>query len=801
MRAATRGEKLPEAERSDAAPRGRRLPVLSALAGPLLIVGAVITVYHAYVFNDVLTSRHIDMLAYYLPNYCFLGETLRAGHIALWNPYTLGGTPFAADPLSGWMYLPAMLVFAALPCGAAMRVFIVLQPIVAGLGMYWFLRGESLSRIAATMGGLILALSIAGSLFGLTLAFAGMLAWLPVMLGSESRCFRTRTWPRRLGWCVVTAVAWGQIVASFLPVGVLLGSVALVGYGVARTVVEVRSGRLPLAASVTLGAIVGASVATINLAYLLPRLAYVPRTSLSLGYEQLQQLEDRLSHLPLPIQLPGSHMAAWPLKLVASPGMYLGGISIVLAFAAWGTKRLRPIVVALALFGALGYLLTLHGFVESLGRLVGSRVGSFLVHNGGRSLFAVVFALAALAGFGMQAWLETNSVRGRSILLLPGVAMLAVVPLAAGIGPSHLLLPLIAGGAGLVLLIAAAKRTSLAVVIPALLAVELCVNALVGQGSPTPSDIGIRYPDILSSQPSPNVDATAYLSPNSLVASLQQPGFGRYMRLDPVHVSNSGYLYSQAPAKWGSLANQRAMLFHLEDVQGYTSVQLLRYWSFVRAVTSRQLNYNADVFPDPPPIALDLLQVNGLVVPTSDPPPLQLPVRPVAQDEGWTLERLEQPFPRVSVIPTWRVVSSGDQALQAITAPGFDPGSTVVLERSPGFEPPAQPPSQAGSATYEPIGLQSAQISVNTPSPSIVLVRTPYDQNWHASVDGEPAQVLPADYVAQGIPVPAGNHTIVLSYTDPSIGYGLAGTAAAIGALLAAAITFGLRARKTHRRS
>jgi hypothetical protein len=167
------------------------------------------------------------------------------------------------------------------------------------------------------------------------------------------------------------------------------------------------------------------------------------------------------------------------------------GVSIVLAFAAWGTKRLRPIVVALAVFGALGYLLTLHGFLESLGRLVVSRVGSFLVHNGGRSLFAVVFALAALAGFGMQAWLETNSVRGRSILLLPGVVTLAVVPLAAGIGPTHLLLPLIAGGAGLAVLIAAAKRTSFAVVIPALLAVELCVNALVGQGSPTPR---FQYP-------------------------------------------------------------------------------------------------------------------------------------------------------------------------------------------------------------------------------------------------------------------------------------------------------------------
>src|SRR5207249_11767919 len=123
--------------------------------------------------------------------------------------------------------------------------------------------------------------------------------------------------------------------------------------------------------------------------------------------------------------------------------------------------------------------------------------------------------------------------------------------------------------------------------------------------------------------------------------------------------------------------------------------------------------------------------------------------------------------------PDLALVSSGDQALQAITAPGFDPGSTVVLERSPGFGPPARPPSQAGSATYEPLGLQSARISVTTLSPSIVLVRTPYDQNWHASVDGETAQVLAADYVVQGIPVPAGDHTIVLSYTDPSVRYGL----------------------------
>jgi hypothetical protein len=358
MRAATREGEPPEAQLSRVPPRGGWRRVAATLAGPTLIVVAVITVYHAYVFNDVLTSRHIDMLAYYLPNYCFLGETLRAGHIALWNPYTLGGTPFAADPLSGWMYLPAMLVFAALPCGAAMRFFIVLQPIIAGLGMYWFLRGESLSRIAATVGGSVLALSMAGSLFGITLAFAGIVAWLPVMLGSESRCLRARTWPRRLGWCVVIALAWGQVVASLLPVGILLGTIGLVVYGVARTVVEVRSGHIHVPASVVLGAIVGASVAAVNLAYLLPRLAYIPRTSLSLGYDQLQQLEDRLSHLP-PLITPQGSRSCSPSRRGA-PSDSGRSSSLSPCSERWATSS--PVPVSLNPSGVWW----VHGWVRSL---------------------------------------------------------------------------------------------------------------------------------------------------------------------------------------------------------------------------------------------------------------------------------------------------------------------------------------------------------------------------------------------------------------------------------------------------
>src|SRR5437867_656981 len=133
------------------APAGLRLA--ASVAGPLLIVAAVVAVLHWMVFSGRLTTQHPDLLAFWTPTYCLLGKSLAAGHVPGWNPFVMGGVPFAADPQSGWMYVPAMVLFSALPCAVAIRLMVVLQPILAGLGVYWFTRSEGVSRAGATIGG------------------------------------------------------------------------------------------------------------------------------------------------------------------------------------------------------------------------------------------------------------------------------------------------------------------------------------------------------------------------------------------------------------------------------------------------------------------------------------------------------------------------------------------------------------------------------------------------------------------------------------------------------------------------
>ena len=49
-----------------------------------------------------------DTVTQYYPWYSYLGERLRSGDIPAWNPYQFSGASLAAEPLSGWTYLPAM---------------------------------------------------------------------------------------------------------------------------------------------------------------------------------------------------------------------------------------------------------------------------------------------------------------------------------------------------------------------------------------------------------------------------------------------------------------------------------------------------------------------------------------------------------------------------------------------------------------------------------------------------------------------------------------------------------------------
>jgi hypothetical protein len=774
----------------EAASRGWRSR-LGTGAGPLLIVIVVLVVLHDFAFGGRISAQHPDVLAYWLPTHCYLGQSLAAGAIPTWNPHVLGGVPFAADPQSGWMYLPAMALYTVLPCAVALPWFITLQPIIAGLGAYAFLRSEAASRPAATTGGVVLALAMAGSSLTLALPFSGAVAWTMVLLAAASRYLRASAWGSRLLWLGATAVAWGQVAAAHLSDGLVIGTAALSSYAAVRLVTDLRAGRRSGRDALLAGVLLVAALPLVNLAYLLPRLAYLPRTSLAVGYEDISDAAARFGGRT-PSSLPGpASEPAWPLQLATWPGAYLGAAALAVSLAWWRGPRGRAVPAAIAGYAAVCYVLSLEVVAVALKPLL-LRVplGSFYLHAPWRLRLGVVLAIPLLAAFGLDAWTSARRAAERAWMLVPGVLVWWLLP-AMVADSARLALPAAGAalGGGAVWLVA--RRPELASFVPVVLAVELTAAAVLGQTFPRELvRSGVEPPE--KTRPftpllAPDWSAADYLRPGAITAALPPAGVGRFYGRDrgTVDENGRGYLHAQRPRHWGLMVNQRAILFGLEDVQGYNPVQLRRSWLFVRAISAEDIRHNTAVVLDPPDVALQLLDVTAVVAPATELRGRGFPV--VARQGRWGVARLPRESSRATVHTSWREVRDLDEALQRVLDPSFDPAEEVVLEGDPGIprSPIPSPPRRAG---FQWTGVGSAEVEVDAPAAGLLLVRNAYDPGWEATVDGREATVLPADFILQAVPVPAGRHTVRLRYHDPWVGYGLLGSSAAITALVAAGL-------------
>jgi hypothetical protein len=759
------------------APQDRRaLAAVSALAGPLLIVAAVLVVMRPYAFTDRISTE--DLLRYWLPMYNFLGKSLRAGHIPGWNPYVIGGTPFASDPQSGWMQVLPMLMFTALPIRLGIRWLVVIQPMLAGVGLFAFLRSEGTSRAAATVGGLALALVVSASRLPLSVRFPGVLAWTTLSLAACSRYLRSDRWSRRILWALLTALAWGQVAASHLTVGLILGTGALLVFLVAKAATRMRSGNWTGRMALGLGGVVVLSLPLVNLAYLMPRLALGPRTSVSLGYSRLHDLSLQLTGRASP-PFPG--LAAdvkWPLNLATFPGRYMGAAVLLSVFAGLWSRRYRYLVAGFALYGALCYALGLKAVAYHVPRSLWSisLVDQYLHHPYWLS-FGVLLAIGVMGGIGVEAWRERRRWRDRVLMILPAVGLWLFLPIGFGARVTDLLLLAMAGAITVAILVVALARPGAFAVLPALLVAEVIVTAVLGSSRlPFKGEL-----NLLQDLDPPTADVTDYLTPTALSRVLAEHSGERYYTV--AHPPGRVYFDRRA------LQNDESMVTEVENVGGYQAVQLKRYWLFVRRLQHVPMKYQYALFVDPPPVVSNHHDLGWVIAPASQSVGPDL--RPVADDGGWTLYRYPRPAPRATVISSWSVVRSPDEALQAVVRGGFDPNRSAILEHDPGMTSGGAPAE--GTASYRALGPQSAQIEVIAPHPSIVVIRNMWDGNWQATVDGRLASVMATDYVVQGVPVQGGHHTIVLTYNDPTIGYGMLGSGLAISALLVGAWLVGRR--------
>ena len=591
--------------------RTSRLPARKDVAACIILGLLAILFPWQLSFLGYLPSS-IDFILQYYPNLAFLGHSLKMGELPLWNPHVFAGTPYLADPQSAALYLPNWPFLLLLDTADAARMIVLAHYALAAMSAYLYLRVVDLSPEAALVGAICFGLSeyTITQVSGIPLLIN--LAWIPVALLLTELALQRRS----LGYAAGAALALVlQLLNGWLH-GLYVASFALMATFIWHAVSSVAASRswraiLPPAG---LMAAMAALWAAVGSALLLPALEFAAQSNylMDRGLERAGG-EGNVTVLAV-LGLGGSE----------GHGAYLGaaGLLLVLLGALHGHDRKR-----VWLYLALGTLSLMAAFgtkAPLYAHLYQWVPGFKTFHTPGRFMVLYLLSASTLAAFGAQAVLRGAG--RRQALAVTGVALLLLVPfyhtmsrmfspeafgdLANNLihwwdGPylrpemaRHLA---VSGVFGILFLLLLASqrleaRTSYAAALLILVADLFLMRSLGGQYFSPPPGILQRTP--LASALQREADAEG---------GFRTMGYARNGTMHFLSDFPQNLIPSLAPPNL-------AMVYRLEDVQGYNPLQLRRYAEYLAAVNGGPEDYHWAVVYNLQSRLLDLLNLRYVAI-------------------------------------------------------------------------------------------------------------------------------------------------------------------------------------------
>jgi hypothetical protein len=738
-----------------------------------------------------------DLVSFLWPMYRFAARSLRSGTVPLWNPHLYSGAPFVADNQSGVFYPVNLVTFAVVgpPSYQVMEGLVALHIWIAAAATFALLRGLGLRRVAALTGALAFALSDLFITHLGNLNLNATAAWLPLLLWLTHGALTRES----VGW----AVSAGAILAVAALAGhaqmLLFVGLALALYIIYRLATILMAGgddpgrRASRAAGIALLiVVVGVAGAALTL---LPAYRMAGHTGRGhLPYEEATRysLPPRaLVGLIAPGfygRGPAGFWGAWDRVEVG----YAGAGTLVLAalgLVAYVSRlihadssppasdydrrtsdrhsghRFPTAFFALLVFVAFPLAMGRHApFYRALYRWVPT---FDQIRAPARLIVLGDLGLAGLAACGLHHLVEWHpGRRSYTRWLALGALIAAVLVVAVGLPQARSVPP--------------SDRVAQATRAVIFAAGLLGLNGLLIALSRRRSWIGWLFPLLLA------VDlialgSTLEIEPHDPTRGFCHPEVVAYLRRDP-----GLFRIEDTAAAWQPDA---ALMHNLYDVGGiYNPLALAPYEAYRWALGQRG---------DP---LYNLLGVKYVLADKGDPPGDERLVSVYTAAPEIDVYLNTAALPRALFVTSSRVVPDHTEAWKAIHDAGFDPTRTVVLEqedvRGTAETSRNNPPSgdQAAHLAFVRYGLNVVEMRVEAPTSGWLLLSDVYYPGWRATIDGVPTPVLRANYVFRAVKVPAGEHTVEMTFAPWTWRVGL-GLSLTTWLALAAAAVRRLRSR------
>ena len=707
-----------------------------------------------------------------------------------WLPYVNGGTPSSGG--LDLIFRPFMLLTLLLfPAHVAISYEMVAYLMLAGVGMFFYLREVGLSRLSAFLGGLFLMLN--GELVTLINAGhvnkLGAIAPIALVFWALERALKQRT----LRAFLVTAAALGfAFWQGHVQVSYYI-CIAVAIYAVIRALIIWRQERtFAPVLKLTLYSLVMVAVFLLMIAFqFLPMLSFAKvsdraegvdyefATSWSLPPEEILTYFAPglfgLRRLNTDDDEPSVEAVQyWGRAPFMQTSRYFGLIPVAFIIIALCGVRNKHILT-LTLLALIVLAMGLGKYNPAYKLLYDHAPGFNQFRVPQMILFVFAFATSALAAFGAEwlfrDWTARKARQLRIGLLIGCIALLLTWLLILAL--PFLQTRLVEQFHDLFYLREADEELALA-------RFQNIVNSLAWCSlfwSATLAAFGMR----LAQQIRMRWLIAALLA----VYLLDIRAFDEKF-LDTVPIEDSGYvdendairymkenpgLYRVLPAIDQPLTynvHNKFALHHLYSVSGYEAVGVQYYNDYMD---------NMALWTP----LIDLLNIKYIILPkgaTLDEQPVKIgdviePYKVVMDSDALLLENLNA-LPRAYPVHNAFIASSKDEAFEMLLHPQVDFREFVVLEERP-TEQMAQENVPSSASHVEITHYQTRTITMKAAmaTDGLIVLSEKYYAGWKAFIDGQPAKIYKANYTLQAIAAPKGEHDIVFRFEPTQARLGL----------------------------
>lgn len=691
-------------------------------------------------------------------------DSIRSGHLPLWNPYNASGTPLFASGVHSILN-PFMLAFFVSRESFAWTILYIGQFVVITLAFLLYAESIGVSAGAALIASLVLLGSgfiISNSLFA---TFLYSYAGLPLLLW----CIEMIVSKKRRGFIVLPfAIAW-TILTGFpqltLYIFIVSGCYAIV------RIFSLENNSARSFIYILFCGIFGIGMSMVQL---------FPMYEL---YTQAAITTESSSFIFRTFLMPFTHMLSLLVpNFFGNPSTYnywgyadyvetaasIGSIGVFFAWCSWWVREKR--MQSLRTF----YLVVITVSLMLSLRWVGSEwlyhlpIPILTTGIPSRIMGIVTFALCVLVGMGVDVYRsKKSSIQIHRLLLYTWIGIAVVVMSTFILNSAHVSCHNVA----IPYCFAIAFRNSVLEFSVFTIALLFIIGGERIRIARTSRMICIGVALLVFTSGMYNAyKFVPLMRGNDLMPT--HPLLSKLSTYGPVRV---GYLGTLLPT-------DLATHYRFFDTNYYNPLYIKRYGELISyvnsadknmgltrsdvnvvydATVSAQLSYRRNRFWD--------LTGTGLLISKKDAGLFQ--DNQIAWEDGnWKITKRQTALPRAYLVTDILVEKDEDKALATLFSPTFESTKTAVVDTPVAGVDAAT--TTTGTVTIDRYLENSVDLSVDASSNSLLVLSDTYYAGWKATVDGIATNIYRANYVFRGVMVPKGNHTVVFTYEPSSVYWG-----------------------------